>query len=362
MVELSTEKLISAIQLRIQQTRTGSANEPASASINIDDLVHRSSINLILHMFYNQKSRIDFNSEVDPLVENINSSLRAYKSKVFKLSMMYPLLSYVLGLILRLTKIGKYRRDVLNMIKEHQRMNLLAKQLEVGTAPDDTNIKIENSDSTRLNPVGSLFKDVNEGILTENECLNTSMFLFEASHKSLSDIIVTLIYQLVKCPDVQVKLRDEIHSKGCQSDYLTWCINETMRLYPPVLMACTRTVAQDVDMGAFKIPRGALVLAPIYTIHRSEEYWGEDANKFRPERWLNCQNFHPMQFLPFGAGERYCAGMHLAQRLVRLMLVPLLKKFKYEQTDKTPERLHFSTPLFLFLCFDELIYVKVTEI
>jgi cytochrome P450 len=52
-----------------------------------------------------------------------------------------------------------------------------------------------------------------------------------------------------------------------------------------------------------------------YTIHRSRQWWGDDADQFVPERWLDRERvraMHPFQYFPFLAGPRVCLGMHMA--------------------------------------------------
>lgn len=54
-----------------------------------------------------------------------------------------------------------------------------------------------------------------------------------------------------------------------------------------------------------------------------EEYFN-DANHFRPERWLRSEtteNVNPYLHLPFGAGPRMCIGRRLAEQDIYVMLL-----------------------------------------
>lgn len=47
----------------------------------------------------------------------------------------------------------------------------------------------------------------------------------------------------------------------------------------------------------------------------------EDANKFRPERWLQKEKkINPFAHLPFGIGKRMCVGRRLAELQLHLAL------------------------------------------
>lgn len=73
---------------------------------------------------------------------------------------------------------------------------------------------------------------------------------------------------------------------------------EALRLYCPVV-EMFREASKDMKLGNMMIPKDAWVSIPLAKIHRSKEYWGEDANEFNPIRFKNgiskAAN-HPMLF------------------------------------------------------------------
>ena len=56
-----------------------------------------------------------------------------------------------------------------------------------------------------------------------------------------------------------------------------------------------------VPKTMLEIPKGSLVIVPIYLIHNDPAYH-PDPEKFNPERFTaeNKANWHPMAFIPFG--------------------------------------------------------------
>jgi cytochrome P450 len=93
------------------------------------------------------------------------------------------------------------------------------------------------------------------------------------------------------------------------------CINETLRIFPPVSV----NERCSIDAGVFHPKDGSpermylpakvpIVYYPIL-IQRRKDLWGEDAEEFKPERWLDEKGqgtSDPCRFIPFHAGPRLC--------------------------------------------------------
>ena len=74
-----------------------------------------------------------------------------------------------------------------------------------------------------------------------------------------------------------------------------------MRLFPegPLI---AREPSDDVDINGYMIPKGAIVLISIFSMHRDEKYWGSDANQFKPERFLEELEY-PFAYAPFSGNK-----------------------------------------------------------
>jgi cytochrome P450 len=58
------------------------------------------------------------------------------------------------------------------------------------------------------------------------------------------------------------------------------------------------------------IPKGASVGYNVFALHRDPDYFGEEVNEFRPERW---EYIRPQwAYMPFHAGPRACIGRELS--------------------------------------------------
>jgi len=109
--------------------------------------------------------------------------------------------------------------------------------------------------------------------------------------------------------------------------YLDAFVNETLRLWPPGIVAGRQTLA-PLTAGEYEIPAGRVVLYSPYVTHRLADLW-PDPLVFRPERWIAGSPHHhepsPYAYVPFGAGPRRCIGFALALTEIKVAIVELVR-------------------------------------
>jgi len=114
--------------------------------------------------------------------------------------------------------------------------------------------------------------------------------------------------------------------------YATAIGRETLRLYPPVPFI-GRTSVADARVGAAMVPSGSTMCWSPYYLGREPTSWGSDADKFRPERWVDdpISGGAPSSFcwLPFGAGARGCLGTRLGLTEVVVGVSAFLRNFDF---------------------------------
>lgn len=78
------------------------------------------------------------------------------------------------------------------------------------------------------------------------------------------------------------------------------------------------------------MPEGTFVACLARDLHTDENYWGEDANEFKPERFSqeNSKNINPNAYMPFSRGPRICPGHRYAWLSMRIFLSKFLMKYK----------------------------------
>ena len=106
-----------------------------------------------------------------------------------------------------------------------------------------------------------------------------------------------VLYMMAKDPDKQDILRQEVLSvlgdttlasptTLAQMPYLKAWVRETLRLYP-VLCVISRRPSKDIILSGYVIPGGTAQVEFLTHLMGRDEKLFEDAEGFRPERWLH---------------------------------------------------------------------------
>lgn len=128
--------------------------------------------------------------------------------------------------------------------------------------------------------------------------------------------------------------------------YLDAVIRESLRIHPPVSMIMERVVPGDgltLPDGS-TVPGGYLVGMNPYILARNKQVWGENAEAFYPDRWLQADNESDEEYklrmqayakcsIAFGAGSRICLGRNLSQMEVYKIVATLIARYDIELKD-----------------------------
>ncbi|XP_044515873.1 cytochrome P450 3A4-like [Gracilinanus agilis] len=189
--------------------------------------------------------------------------------------------------------------------------------------------------------------------LSDEEILAQSIIFIFAGYETTSSVLSFLFYHLATNPEIQEKLQKEIdavlpnkeavtYDALVQMEYLDMVINENLRLYP-IAGRIERVAKKTVEINGLTIPKGTVVMAPPYVLHRDPEYWPEP-EEFRPERFSkeNKESINPYVYLPFGAGPRNCIGMRFALMSMKVAVSRVLQEFSFRPCKETQIPLKLS--------------------
>ena len=150
-----------------------------------------------------------------------------------------------------------------------------------------------------------------------------------AGADSTSIVLRAIFYFLMKNPDKLAKIRAEIdaafangtlshpaqYNAAITLPYLNAVIKESVRLFPSFQVSMPRYApARGLELCGKHIPAGYRVGMNPYVVQRNQVAFGEDADNFRPERWLEGEErtrAMDKASISFGAGTRQCTGKNV---------------------------------------------------
>ena len=139
-------------------------------------------------------------------------------------------------------------------------------------------------------------------------------------------------YLVARHEPVEIELRAELDDARSAADrrlpYLSAVLNETLRLYPPVI-AQGRQAIRECAIGGARIRRGDLVAFSQWVIHRDGRRF-EEPLAFRPGRWSDGlqERVHPFAYFPFGGGRRVCVGRELALTVASTVIPIIAREYR----------------------------------
>jgi len=178
--------------------------------------------------------------------------------------------------------------------------------------------------------------------MSNKEMMNQVLTFLGAGHETTASGLSWTLWLLANNPSSQEKLREEVTElleksptpdyrslKDCQM--LDCVIMESLRLLPPVPMTIRKAAKSDWIDGIY-VPKGTLFYIPIRVSNTWKEFWGEDAEEFKPERWLHLPKaYHPsLSLQTFIAGPHACIGRTMAIIEMKAIIAVLISYFSVE--------------------------------
>lgn len=212
--------------------------------------------------------------------------------------------------------------------------------------------------------------------LTDKEIRDNLLAIIVNGHETVATSVSFSLYLLARHPEKLARAQAEIdtimeRNSGKLSeaglaklDYLNSVILETLRFCPP--MAGLQRISSDRDvLEGWSIPAGQVVGITLQPLHHNPEYFGDRAEQFHPERYLDneptlvsvgaatateSQKQCPFKRfftldredtnrktkagvyfpLTFGDGARRCLGEHFAMYEMKVVLAILLYHFDFQ--------------------------------
>ncbi|KAI0344596.1 high nitrogen upregulated cytochrome P450 monooxygenase 1 [Trametopsis cervina] len=197
-------------------------------------------------------------------------------------------------------------------------------------------------------------------------CATDGQLAVIAGSDTAATALSHLWYFLLTQPKYLTRLRDEVdkaypHGADPIADltnqanmpYLNACINEALRLYPPVLTGLQRRVEEGSGgkmVGPYFIPEGTQVSPWGYAVHRDPQHYSPIPDAFWPERWLVQDNYtlptgdtiskdavvtNRDVFISFSLGPMVCVGKNVAMMEMRAVMCAVLHQYDVVVADRS---------------------------
>ncbi|KAI0534592.1 Dit2 protein [Xylaria digitata] len=210
-----------------------------------------------------------------------------------------------------------------------------------------------------------LISAYDDGKLSAYHLQQNILITFVAGHENPMILLLSSLFILAEKPALQDQVRREVMSlspddRVCPDalatlPLLTSVIFEILRMYPPLSQIMNKRTAVDVMLG-----EGILLRAGTYTgyngysTNRDREFWGPDADVFRPSRWgetvhemnsLHRRATSKATFITFHGGKRTCLGQKWALSAHRVTMSIFLTSMRWRLDPKWPRKMTAAGPL-----------------
>lgn len=341
------EDILASCDKFIEMIQAHPKNDEGRKVVDVNDAFKRLSIQVIFQVAYGIENGVNMTPfGKNKLIDLINMSANEIRGPIVWASIMLDNASRLLGHLTRFTVLAE-SKDFIHAVLDESIKARRAIQHKIDRSQRKLiDTLIECMDSNKM----------------DSEAIQCNLFfLFLAGFETTANTLVFLFFFLAKHERVQKKLRESIIVDSEKSQYLDWCIQETLRLYPAVPSAVGRNLSEDIEWKGITLKKGMSLVASIYTIHRWKEYWGPDVEEFRPERFGEIK-LHPAQYFAFGIGPRYCIGTNLALAELKTIASKLLLRYHIfrgvdladELPSISPNMIHFILEGQINLQFEEI--------
>ncbi|WPH03714.1 putative cytochrome P450 [Acrodontium crateriforme] len=217
-----------------------------------------------------------------------------------------------------------------------------------------------------------LQRDDASGLSRKEMYGNTNIFMI-AGTETTATLLSGLTFHLLHNPDKLRLLTQEIREafetekditiEKLQSlKYLHACLEEGLRMYPPVPNALPRITTVSTNIDGKNVPAGTSVGVTNLAAYRNPDNF-KNPNQFVPERWLGDSPLYAQDkkhgFQPFSTGPRACLGKNMAYHEMRLILTKLLFNFDLVLCEESQQWIDQK----IFIIWDKTpLYCQLTPI
>jgi cytochrome P450 len=198
-------------------------------------------------------------------------------------------------------------------------------------------------------------RDEDGNTFTRQQISDQVLIVLFAGHDTTNSSLVCILSLLLKHPEWMKKCIEEQEKLEIKEfdinalkemKVLEACIQEGLRVYPPVAAVFKKTVA-PVQVGPAKIPADTVIVCSLRDGVNDPNHpdYSEKRWTFDPSRWMQYQEGSqiPTESL-FGFGKHACPGKNFALIEVKTVLAVILRTCLLSKADRDEEFAFFPIP------------------
>nr|XP_032816810.1 cytochrome P450 2K1-like [Petromyzon marinus] len=172
--------------------------------------------------------------------------------------------------------------------------------------------------------------------------------LFQAGTETTSTLLQWALYLMVKHPDIQTRVHEEIDNAVGPSRRLTYAdrnvmpftnavVHEVLRFSSFVPTNLMHSTTSDTTFQGYFLPKGTYVIPMLHSVLKDPSQW-EAPFEFNPNHFLDTSGKFCKReaALPFSAGLRACLGENLAIMESFIFFACLLRTFSFQAPAEGP--------------------------
>ncbi|CZT21029.1 related to n-alkane-inducible cytochrome P450 [Ramularia collo-cygni] len=202
------------------------------------------------------------------------------------------------------------------------------------------------SENGRYVFIDELVRQTNDPVVIRSELLNVLL----AGRDTTASLLTNVFFTISQRPEIWQRLQADVQQlNGAlptfeqlkDLKYVKAVLNESLRCHP-IVPINSRQALEDTILplgggpdgkSPFFAKKGSIVSWNLYVMHRRKDLYGEDAEEFKPERWLDNaetgqKGIRPTwEYLPFNGGARICIGQQFGLAEASYTVVRLCQAF-----------------------------------
>ncbi|KAK7751071.1 hypothetical protein SLS62_007057 [Diatrype stigma] len=317
------------VDLLIRRLRENSDAGPAPKSLDLAAWYNYTTFDVIGDLAFGESFGCLENSDYHAWVKTIFRMARA--GTILQVTSSFPLLKkFLLSLV---------PKSAMDEQKNHMEFTRAKLERRMGSGKE------------RPDLIEGLLKKRDEWGLTMEKLQSNCSILIIAGSETTATLLSGVTYYLLMNPEAMAKLTAEIRGAFKSEDeidfvsvstlpYLLACLDEALRMYPPVPAGLPRVVPKGgAKISGNYVPEGTIVAVHQWAMYHNEKHFAEPF-EFRPERWLGdprYANDNREAFQPFHLGARNCLGRNLAYVEMRIILARVLWNFDMKIADESKD-------------------------